>query len=82
VTLAVRLGYYRRRDSTSRYKFSRRVARAEAGASADVVAGFYDHTIQMAAEARSASLREHAALSVLAAVESPGSDHARRGTAR
>jgi NitT/TauT family transport system substrate-binding protein len=55
VTLAVELGYYRAQGldvAIQDFPGGSRALEALLGASADVVAGFYDHTIQMAAEGR------------------------------
>lgn len=55
VTLAVELGYYRQQGldvAIQDFPGGSRALEALLGASADVVAGFYDHTIQMAAEGR------------------------------
>jgi NitT/TauT family transport system substrate-binding protein len=53
-TLAQELGFYKEKASTSSCRISRRRegAAGAVGGSADVVSGFYDHTIQMAAEGR------------------------------
>lgn len=55
VTLAVELGYYRAQGldvAIQDFPGGSRALEALLGGSADVVAGFYDHTIQMAAEGR------------------------------
>ena len=55
VTLAVELGYYRAQGldvAIQDFPGGSRALEALLGGSAEVVAGFYDHTIQMAAEGR------------------------------